>query len=280
MKLKKTKPKSLKFNLFLIALSLLIFLFTFLQSGEKDISTPQVPENYFIERLEIPTKLTDRPEQIITHTGFTVSYNYEWKIPNWVAYHHTKEKVDGTVPRAKHFKPDPNVPNDKTATNDDYRNTGWDKGHLAPAADMKWSEKAMKESFYFSNVCPQNPNLNSGIWKDLEEQVRDLTHQKGSIYVVCGPVVSKQPRTIGNNKVAVPDSFFKALLQNENGKWSAIAFLFENESGKKPLSTYAITVEELQYITNIDFFPTLPDDIENEVEKNVDFTKWNVKTNR
>jgi endonuclease G len=142
---------------------------------------------------------------------------------------------------------------------------------------MKWSEQAMKESFYLSNICPQNRKLNSGVWKDLEEQVRGLAAGKGNIYVVCGPVVSKQPKTIGNNEVAIPDAFFKVLLQNDNGNWSAIAFMFANESGRKPLSTYAMSVEEMQIITGIDFFPALPDDIEERIESQVDFAKWNIK---
>jgi endonuclease G len=146
---------------------------------------------------------------------------------------------------------------------------------MAPAGDMKWSEQAMKESFYLSNICPQNRNLNAGILKDLEEQVRSLATQKGNLYVVCGPVVSKQPKTIGYNKVAIPDAFFKVLLQKDKGEWSAIAFMFANESGRKLLSTYAMSVEDMQVITGIDFFPALPDSIEAKIENQVDFTKWN-----
>jgi endonuclease G len=151
---------------------------------------------------------------------------------------------------------------------------------MAPAADMKWSKQAMKESFYLSNICPQNKNLNSGIWKDLEEQVRGLATQNGKIYVVCGPIVSKLPETIGSNKVAIPDAFFKVLLQNDNNNWSAIAFMFANESGRKPLSTYAMSVEEMQIITGIDFFPALPDSIEEKIENQVDFSKWSINTTK
>jgi endonuclease G len=145
---------------------------------------------------------------------------------------------------------------------------------------MKWSKQAMKESFYLSNICPQNKKLNSGIWKDLEEQVRELATEKGNIYVVCGPIVSKQPETIGYNKVAIPDAFFKVLLQNNDGDWSAIAFMFANESGRKPLATYAMSVEDIQIITDIDFFPVLPDSIEGKIESQVDFTKWNIKSHK
>jgi endonuclease G len=106
--------------------------------------------------------------------------------------------------------------------------------------------------------------------------VRELARQKGKIYVVCGPITSKQPKTIGTNKVAIPDAFFKILLQNENDNWYAIAFMFANESGRKLLSTYAMSVEDMQMITDIDFFPALPDSIEQKAESEVDFTKWNI----
>jgi endonuclease G len=148
---------------------------------------------------------------------------------------------------------------------------------MAPAADMKWSKQAMRESFYFSNICPQNRSLNAGVWKSLEEQVRELATQKGNIYVVCGPVVSEQAETIGRNKVAIPDAFFKTLLQYEQGEWSAIAFVFTNESGHKLLSTYAMSVDEVENLTGIDFFPALPDSIEEKIEREIDFAKWNIK---
>ncbi|MDR1380085.1 MAG: DNA/RNA non-specific endonuclease [Tannerella sp.] len=227
-------------------------------------------------RMELPAEISGRKEQILVRTGFTVSYNSEWKIPNWVAYELVREEVGGDVPRGKRFVPDPGVSSGESATTDDYRNSGWDRGHMAPAADMKWSRQAMDESFYLSNICPQNRNLNAGVWNSLEEQVRALAAEKGRIYVVCGPMVSERPRTIGANRVAVPDAFFKALLQNDGGVWHAIAFVFENRSGRNPLATYAKSVEELQALTGIDFFPALPDRIEAETESRVDFTKWNV----
>ena len=241
---------------------------------------PEKSKYQQVDKIEIPAKIKGKPEQIITHIGYVVSYNSDWKIPNWVAYELTKEEVEGAVTRTNTFLRDPQVPYKKSAANSDYSNSGWDRGHMAPAGDMKWDKQAMEESFYFSNVCPQNKNLNSGVWNDLEIQVRELARQRGKIYVVCGPIVSKQPKTIGTNKVVIPDAFFKALLQNKNGNWYAIAFLFANKSGRKPLSTYAMTVDDMQNITGIDFFPALPDSIEQKVESEVDFTKWNIKLNK
>lgn len=233
-------------------------------------------QNIDLKNIEIPIITEERSDRIITHKGYTVSYNYDWKIPNWVAYELTAWEVEGEVPRYDRFKPDPMVPQNETATIDDYKYSGYDRGHMAPAADMKWDEQVMKESFYLSNICPQNPNLNGGVWKDLEEQVRDLASQKGKIFVVCGPIVNDTSTTIGANKVVVPQYFYKVLLQENNGEIHTIGFVYENVSGKKPMSTYAMTVDDVEKMTKIDFFPSLPNKIENKTESEVDFSQWTI----
>lgn len=233
-------------------------------------------QNIDLNNIEIPTIMDERSNRVITHKGYTVSYNYDWRIPNWVAYELTDIEVQGEVPRYDRFKPDPMVPQNVTATTNDYKHSGYDRGHMAPAADMKWDEQAMRESFYLSNICPQNPNLNGGVWKDLEEQVRDLASQKGRIFVVCGPIVNDVSTTIGENKVVVPQAFFKVLLQEEKGEIHTIGFVYENKSGKRPMSTYAMTVDEVETITNIDFFPSLPNKTEKKAESEVDFMKWTI----
>lgn len=233
-----------------------------------------------LDNVEIPDKIEGRTERVIVHMGYTVSYNADWKIPNWVAYELTDIEVAGVEPRGKKFVPDPMVPKYQSATTDDYKNSGWDRGHMAPAADMKWHAQAMRESFYLSNVCPQNHNLNGGVWKDLEEQVRDLAAQKGHIYVVCGPIVSDDYQTIGANEVVIPSAFFKVLLQEDDGEIYAIGFVYENKSGRRPMSTYAMTVDEVEELTGIDFFPSLPNKIEKMVESEVDFTKWIIVSSR
>lgn len=234
-------------------------------------------QNVNFSNVEIPTITDERSDRKITHKGFTLSYNYDWKIPNWVAYELTDWEVEGQVPRYDKFKPDPMVPQNVTATTNDYKYSGYDRGHMAPAADMKWDEQAMRESFYLSNICPQNPNLNGGVWKDLEEQVRDLASQKGRIFVVCGPIVNDASNTIGENKVVIPQAFYKVLLQEDKGEIYTIGFVYENKSGRKPMSTYAMTVDEVEELTGIDFFPKLPKKIQNRVEAEVDFAKWTVK---
>lgn len=240
----------------------------------QDCSDEAVPVD--TSKIEIPGRIAGRAERLITHLGYTVSYNKDWKIPNWVAYELTATEVVGEVPRDDKFMPDPQVPAKESAVTLDYKGSGYDRGHMAPAADMKWSKQAMSESFYLSNICPQNHNLNAGIWKSLEDQTRDLAVQKGNIYVVCGPIVSAPYQTIGEGKVVVPDGFYKVLLQKNDAEWHAIAFKFDNISGRRLLSTYALSVDELEALTGIDFFPQLPDDVEQKIEREVDFAQWTV----
>lgn len=225
------------------------------------------------QSVEIPILQRDCESQIISHTGFTVSYNQTWCIPNWVAYEITEEEANGQVPRSKDFCPDPDVVG-YTSTTDDYKRSGYDRGHMAPAGDMKWSEQAMKESFYMSNICPQAKYLNLGLWLDLENLVRVWAKKYGSLYVVCGPIVADYYETIGESSVAVPESFFKVLCRCDNGQYQAIGFLFPNKECYGSLYDYALTIDSIETLTNIDFFPTLEDEIENKMEAEFNVSKW------
>lgn len=228
-----------------------------------------------IANVEIPRCTDGRTEQIISHIGYTVSYNEDYCIPNWVAYELTTSEVEGLESRSDKFVPDPMVTG-RTATTDDYRNSGWDRGHMAPAADMKWSRQAMVESFYLSNICPQNHNNNAGVWKKLEEATRSLAGRFSFVYVVSGPIVGKAHLKIGPNKVAVPKAFFKCLLVADGDRWQAIGFVTPNEAGKRPLAEYAHSIDEIEEMTGIDFFPALPDDIEALTEADFDPEIWEI----
>lgn len=218
------------------------------------------------------------PEQVVEHVGYTVSYNSDWRIPNWVAYELTAEEVQGVEPRGNDFVPDPDIIG--SPSTDDYKNSGYDRGHMAPAADMKWSKQAMTESFYTSNICPQNQNLNKGDWKDLEEHVRNMATKYDHIYIACGPIVSAKPKTIGQysciDRIAVPDAFFKAILRQKDESWSALGFMMPNQAGHKELSSYAMSIEELEMIIDMDLFYNLPNDIEEHVERTFNLTDWDL----
>ena len=224
--------------------------------------------------LEMPQIMDARQSQIIEHVGYTVSYNKDTKLPNWVAYELTDAEVAGVCKRDGRFYLDPYVEGPQ-ASYEDYRNTGWDKGHIAPAGDMKWDEQAMFESCYFTNVCPQNHNLNGGDWRSLEEKCRDFARRFGSVYIAAGPVVGNAKNgTIGYNEVVIPDGFYKVLLVYIDGGYQGIGFYFENKAGHKPLSTYAMTIDEVEAMTGIDFFFSLPDKIEEEVERKINQEIW------
>ena len=225
--------------------------------------------------LAIPQFTKSTKSQVIEHIGYTVSYNEQRRNPNWVAYELTAEEVDGTEPRDSKFIPDPKVIG-RQAVDDDYKHSGWDRGHLAPAADMKWSEQAMDESFYLSNISPQNSNLNRGVWKSIEELTRDNTHRYGKLLVVTGPVFTSKKGLgyIGDNRVLIPNAFYKVLLTYNNGGYKGIGFYCENVAGKKKLYTYAKSIDEIEEITGIDFFHQLPDDVEAEVEKAYSWDNW------
>ncbi|MDR3118806.1 MAG: DNA/RNA non-specific endonuclease [Mediterranea sp.] len=233
---------------------------------------PTIPQIIDYTDLEYPVSYAAQPEQVIFHTGYTVSFNKNRKIPNWVSYELTIDEAVGTEKRYDKFVADPFV-KEGTATTADYRNSGYDRGHMAPAADMKWSLAAMKESFYLSNICPQHPKLNQRRWKDLEDRVRKWAVADSAVIVICGPVAGEPVQYIGNG-VAVPAGFFKVILSPYKKQPKAIGFLFGNKHCTQPLRSYAVSVDSVETVTRLDFFPSLPDGTENLLEAYVDTTYW------
>ena len=224
--------------------------------------------------IEIPAPLTDRKEQILRRTGYTASYNSDTRLPNWVAWQLTAEHTSGPHKRGGiDFAEDEDVPEPR-ATDWDYYRSGYDRGHLCPSADNKWSEAAQRESFLFTNICPQNHSLNAGDWNEMEQQCRRWADELGSIYIVSGPILYKgRHKTIGKNKVVVPEAFFKVVLRTgEDPK--AIGFIYKNAEGNRPKGDYVNTVDEVERLTGIDFFPSLPDDVEAKVEAAADIADW------
>lgn len=217
--------------------------------------------------LEISAALSNVPEQILKRTGYTTSYNKETRLPNWVAWCLTAGHTEGLYKRqGKAFHEDEDVPEPR-ATDWDYYNSGFDRGHMCPAGDNKWSEQAMFESFLFTNMCPQNPNLNRGDWNEMENQCRRWAKKYGEVYIVCGPILLKQKhKTVGKNKVTVPEAFFKVVLRM-SPEPKAIGFIYRNTDGNRPKDAYVNSVDEVERITGMDFFPALSDDIENRIEK-------------
>lgn len=227
--------------------------------------------------LEMPA-LTSKDE-LIRHDGYVISYNSRNRIPNWVAYELTADEAHGDEERGdRMFSMDPKYKK-KQAMREDYRDSGWTKGHMAPAADFRWDGDAMDETFYLTNVCPQNEYLNANDWEYLERQVRYWAGKFGKVWVVTGPVVGdNRYGTIGDNDVVVPDSFFKAVLACKDGKYRSIAFLMDNDSQRYYLADCSMSVDELEEYTGLDFFPALDDSVEESVEAQYRPGDWGIKS--
>lgn len=228
------------------------------------------------KKLELPR--TAKSDLVINHSAYTVSYNPQTLVANWVAYELTDNETEGQWSRkGLRFMPDPHYDGPQP-DNDDFRNSGFARGHLAPAGDMKWDSLAMVECFYFTNCMPQDIKFNNGKWNQLEEKTRKWAKQYGSVCIVCGPVyTSDDTLRIGHHGVAVPDACFKALLVPKDDGFSAIAFVMRNGGEDRTLAACACTVDELESLLSRDFFCNLPDRTERAVESVVNWEDWGLK---
>jgi endonuclease G len=213
-------------------------------------------------QLEIPKY--DADDTIIKHRGYTLSYNSKYKQANWVAYLLTKDETVKRFQRGEYFAPDPLIPGTNLGV--DYAKSGYDRGHLAPAADMGYSMETMMQSFYYSNMSPQVPRFNRGIWKKLEIQVRNWAIQYDSLYIVTGPIFSDSMKVIGPHRVAVPKAYYKVLIQKRNGKWFGIGFVLPNASLKGDIKQFATSIDKVEELTGINFFYWLDDKSELIIE--------------
>ena len=197
-------------------------------------------------------------------------------MPNWVAWKIDRSELEDREERSEEIVRDPDWKQRGAVTTNDYRASGYDRGHMCPAGDNRYNWKAMQESFYMTNMCPQDHKLNSGDWNDLEEMCRFWAEKEDGLYVVCGPIVTnKSPKTIKKKKkVVVPDAFFKVILSTSGKQPRALGFIFENKNTRQHLGKYAKSIDEVEALTGINFFPALPDDIEVAVEKQINLRSW------
>jgi len=226
------------------------------------------------DAIDVPITPEGVSEQVICRTGYIVSYNKDTRLPNWVAWHLTAEHLDGDIPRpGSAYHEDEEVPEPR-ATNDDYRHSGWTRGHICPAGDNKWDSDAMYETFLFSNICPQHSNLNSGVWNQIEMSCRRWAKKYGDIYIVSGPVLFRREHaTIGRNKVVVPEAFFKVVV-SLNGTPRGIGFICRNEPGGRKKDFYVNTISQVERITGLTFFPLLSQDVAQQVKNQANLDDW------
>lgn len=224
-------------------------------------------------RLELPA--IENTDYLVEYQGYVSSYSSLTKTPEWVAYELTKDETYGDAVReGKYFSRDERLhlpqPDDY-----DYRGSGWTRGHLAPAADFRWSDEAMWETFHFTNCCPQDEELNNGMWNTLEKKCRTWARKFGKVYIVTGPIVGENRYgAIGNSHVVVPDAFFKAVMVQSGNRWQSIAFVMQNRPYNENMQKCAMSVDELEEMTGFDFFAAMDDETEALAENSYRLSFW------
>lgn len=243
-----------------------------IKSDSSKESESEYPFN--LNELDKVKAIKDMPSIIKEYEGFTVDFNPKNKTPNYVAWVLQGNETEGGSSRSNKFWTDTEL--DGCPDTRDYSRSGYDRGHMCPAGEQKWSDEAMHHSFVMANICPQKHELNTGAWKTLEDKERVWAKRDSAIVIVAGPIYdSTDKETIGQNKVRVPSAFFKVLLAPYTTPMRAIGFVYPNMKCEGNMASYAVTVDDVEKMTGFDFFAALPDDIENDIESVVSFKDWN-----
>jgi len=219
----------------------------------------------------LPTSTTG---QIVHHEGYSLSYSEPHEQAEWVAYELKKSHLSNTNFKRPYFEVDKAVKT-KAAHWRSYKKSGYDRGHLCPAGDRKYSKEAHDETFLTSNISPQKHAFNAGIWNRLEQKTRYWASKYDGVFVVSGGVLKGNMKTIGKDKVAVPNQFYKVIIDNNTGKTKVIAFLMPHKDSEQPLYKFVTSVDKVEALTGIDFFSELDDTVENKLEASSSYKDWN-----
>jgi len=246
------------------------------KSATQTTSSSDTTEVHNISNLDFNYLPSSTTNQIVKHNGYTLSYNEDHEQAEWVAHSLSKNDIQSIKRKRPYFIRDPKI---KTASADwkNYKKSGYDKGHLCPAGDKKHTKEAHDETFYTSNISPQTHVFNAGIWNKLEQKTRYWAKKYNHLYVITGGVLEKNLKTIGSEKVSVPNYFYKILLDYTQPEIKAIAFLMPHEESNRPLYEFVVSIDELEQKTGIDFFPELPNDIENKLEASSSYRSWSFR---
>ncbi len=236
--------------------------FQIIQNGKE---TKSNTNEYFL-----PTSTTG---QVVHHEGYSLSYNEKYEQSEWVAYELKKSHLSKNNFKRPYFEIDKAV-RTGAANWRNYKNSGYDRGHLCPAADRRYSKFAHDETFLTSNISPQEHQFNAGIWNRLEQKVRYWASKYNGVFVVTGGVLKPKLKIIGDENVSVPNQFYKVLIDNNSGKTKMIAFLMPHRNSNKPLYEFVVSVDEIEKLTGIDFCPELDDAIENKLEASDSYKNW------
>ncbi len=210
---------------------------------------------------------------IVKHNYYTLSYSEKHEQAEWVAYELRSTHFSKNDFKRPYFVEDREV---KTQSADwrNYKKSGYDKGHLCPAGDRTFNYDAFHETFLTSNISPQNQEFNRGIWNRLEQKTRYWARKYDGVYVVTGGVLQGEMKSIGEERVSVPNYFYKIIIDTSNDEYKAIAFLIPNQASSDSFYNYVVAIDEIEKITKIDFFPMLEDSIENKLESEINLQAW------
>ncbi len=210
---------------------------------------------------------------ILSRTGFSIGYSQKYRQAIWVSYILSAKQLSGKqVPRSNVFQVDPAIDYNPVQPQD-YVKTGYDRGHLAPAADMAYSVETMQHSFLMTNISPQLPGCNRGIWKRVENQIRRWAVKEKNLYIITGPLFADNNKMLGKTELPVPYAFYKIIL-TRTPPMKMIAFIIPNQTTKRRIHSFVVTVDYVEKVTGYDFFSNLPDEIENELEASAHFYDW------
>lgn len=255
--------------LLIIVTVLLYFLEKYIDKRNEDY--PNVSDTtYQMDDTLLPTSTTNT---IIEHTYYTLSYSEEHEQAEWVAYELLSEHLSNNDFERPYFVEDRKV-RSKSADWKNYKGSGYDRGHLCPAGDRRFSYEAYHETFLTSNISPQDHKFNAGIWNRLEQKTRYWAKIFDGVYVITGGVLNNSEKSIGEEEVTVPNSFFKIILKHFNNEYRVIAFLMPNQVSKESIYNYVTTIDAIEMKTGIDFFSQLEDSLEESLESTKDLSSW------
>jgi endonuclease G len=237
------------------------------------LSASLITLSAFPQSFELPSPMPR--EQQVKHTLFTLSYNEGYELPSWAAWQLTPEQAKANGTYKEKYVEDPLVTTGSASVKD-YRDAGFIMGQLVPPEDMFISQQAVEETFLTSNTVPHKPSFNKYVWKHIEKLVREWAKEGNTLYIAAGPVLTDAPfGTFGPNKISIAERYYKVVLDVTGER--AIAFVIRANVATGVPKSFTVSVDELEKITGIDFFPALADDLEQKVEASNDFTKWNFK---
>lgn len=237
-----------------------------------------VDQESLVDELMYVIVPTEMESHIVKYPGYVLSFNSEYHQPNWVAWELTRDEAKATdiSRRGSVFQTDMDVKG--CANTYDYRNSGYTRGHMCPAGDMRWDQDAMNSCFMLTNITPQAEELNNGAWKNLEEKCRYWAQRDSAIVIICGPILTDSlTATIGDSQIPVPERFFKVVLAPYSKPMRAIGFIMDNGYVEGGLQQSAVSVRLIEEITGLDFFAPLPDDLENSIETECNFPRWSAR---